>query len=342
MAAGETTSSGLLALVISSLAARAPEALPAGLRMPDCSLAHASAETKRGLLARAYEIGGPSFILGMGRRSREIGFDPVLLLMRSSSCAAVLGERWQRFERYTHSSHRTSFEFEGERSVRLTRRSEGASRPTAAENMLIYGLAAVLMEDIGALGLRMTLGSPGHALTIWEGGAPAELEREAFELADPAAGAVLLDWSAFEAVEVPDSGLPAPLIVYGANEALPTTRAVVDRVLADLGHRWSLEALGRELALSSRSLQRRLAAEGTKLSDIVKVLRVRSACALLARGELSLTEIGFHCGYSDSAHFSREFRRALGMPPTIYRETGRGSGTLRLEELSTGIALVAD
>jgi AraC-like DNA-binding protein len=77
---------------------------------------------------------------------------------------------------------------------------------------------------------------------------------------------------------------------------------------------------GQRLNLSPRSLQRRLAEENTSLSAIVRAVRIREAChLLLSESGLSLTEIGYWCGFSDSPHFSREFRRALAMPPSVYR-----------------------
>jgi AraC-like DNA-binding protein len=76
---------------------------------------------------------------------------------------------------------------------------------------------------------------------------------------------------------------------------------------------------GQRLNLSPRSLQRRLAEENTSLSAIVRAVRIREACHLLSESGLSLTEIGYWCGFSDSPHFSREFRRALAMPPSVCR-----------------------
>jgi AraC-like DNA-binding protein len=35
----------------------------------------------------------------------------------------------------------------------------------------------------------------------------------------------------------------------------------------------------------------------------------------------AVSEIGFLCGYSDQAHFTREFKRATGITPSKYRES---------------------
>ncbi|MAN60879.1 MAG: hypothetical protein CMI60_02925 [Parvibaculum sp.] len=60
------------------------------------------------------------------------------------------------------------------------------------------------------------------------------------------------------------------------------------------------------------------------MSELVRAVRVREACHLLEVGELSLTQIGFWCGFSDSAHFSRDFKKSLGMPPSVYRASSLG------------------
>lgn len=104
------------------------------------------------------------------------------------------------------------------------------------------------------------------------------------------------------------------------DEARPLARRVVKLLSDDLGRNWSCEEMARELRLSSRTLQRRLKEEGASLFTIIRAVRTREACQLLTGSELKLTEIGYWCGFSDSPHFSREFRRALGVPPVLYRQ----------------------
>jgi AraC-like DNA-binding protein len=42
----------------------------------------------------------------------------------------------------------------------------------------------------------------------------------------------------------------------------------------------------------------------------------------LKDGDVPLTAIGFCAGFSDSAHFSRDFRASMGMTPSDYRAIG--------------------
>lgn len=53
--------------------------------------------------------------------------------------------------------------------------------------------------------------------------------------------------------------------------------------------------------------------------SFIMKLRIERASALLLNSDKSLTEIAFNCGLSDQAHFSRLFRRFVGMTPTQWR-----------------------
>ena len=49
-------------------------------------------------------------------------------------------------------------------------------------------------------------------------------------------------------------------------------------------------------------------------------LRIRMACSLLEKGGLSITEIAFRCGFTDSNYFTRQFTKVMGSSPRAYRE----------------------
>ena len=52
--------------------------------------------------------------------------------------------------------------------------------------------------------------------------------------------------------------------------------------------------------------------------------RVRQACALLERGDLSVKAVALSVGYEDQLYFSRRFRALTGMPPTEWARARRG------------------
>ena len=85
----------------------------------------------------------------------------------------------------------------------------------------------------------------------------------------------------------------------------------------------SAESVAKVLAMSERTLQRRLAAEGASLTRLVDDVRERLARSLLARPEVTAQEIAFALGYSDARAFHRAFRRWTGTSPGAFRSRWR-------------------
>lgn len=54
-------------------------------------------------------------------------------------------------------------------------------------------------------------------------------------------------------------------------------------------------------------------------NQYLQMLRIDKAKQLLANTELALVDIGFACGYADQSHFSRMFKRLIGVSPRQYR-----------------------
>ena len=79
----------------------------------------------------------------------------------------------------------------------------------------------------------------------------------------------------------------------------------------------TLEQLAASLQLSSRTLHRRLDAEGKRYRDLLNLARMTKAEQMLLRG-LSVTDIAHNLGYGDSANFTRAFRRHHGLPPSRF------------------------
>lgn len=58
---------------------------------------------------------------------------------------------------------------------------------------------------------------------------------------------------------------------------------------------------------------------GCSPGEYLRRLRVREACRLLAETEESLSAIAYGTGYADQSHFTRHFKRAMGVTPGAYR-----------------------
>lgn len=91
-----------------------------------------------------------------------------------------------------------------------------------------------------------------------------------------------------------------------------------------LGHRTiTVPMVARELGISSRTLQRRLADEGASLRALLHQVRVDLSRAHLSDGRISNAEIARALGYSDVTSFWRAFKTGTGTAPSDYRRTRR-------------------
>jgi len=77
------------------------------------------------------------------------------------------------------------------------------------------------------------------------------------------------------------------------------------------------ESVARTLGMSPRTLQRRLADEGTTYHQVLSRTREQLACAYIREG-WSVTEVAFTLGFGDTSSFSRAFKRWTGVAPSQY------------------------
>lgn len=79
-----------------------------------------------------------------------------------------------------------------------------------------------------------------------------------------------------------------------------------------------VESLARRLHMSARTLQRRLADEGTSVRELADEARRARAIPLLAGGA-SIAEVAHLLGFAEPSAFHRAFRRWTGRTPESYR-----------------------
>ncbi len=89
------------------------------------------------------------------------------------------------------------------------------------------------------------------------------------------------------------------------HEAPLTIQHVEQIARSDLSRTWTLNEVAKRLCMSARSLQRALASEDAKFSEVLDCIRTNEARRLLERSKLSVTEIGYLGGFADSSHFNR-------------------------------------
>ncbi|MGV0691086.1 AraC family transcriptional regulator ligand-binding domain-containing protein [Mycolicibacillus trivialis] len=91
------------------------------------------------------------------------------------------------------------------------------------------------------------------------------------------------------------------------------------RLIRDPGQLPAMAVIAEEMAMTERTLHRRLAAEGTSYRGLVDEVRVALAVALLESG-LTVEETARQLGYSETAAFTRAFIRWTGERPSAHRK----------------------
>jgi len=89
-------------------------------------------------------------------------------------------------------------------------------------------------------------------------------------------------------------------------ERLPKGTARIDNIASDL-------------AMSGRTLERRLAQRGMPFSRMVDEVRSNLAKQYLTTTDFRLEQIAYLLGYSEAAAFVRAFKRSMGTTPSEYR-----------------------
>jgi AraC-like DNA-binding protein len=86
-----------------------------------------------------------------------------------------------------------------------------------------------------------------------------------------------------------------------------------------------IATLARGLAMSDRTLQRRLTAEGVSYQELLDEVRKETAGRHISEPRLAIGEVAYLLGYSEPAPFHRAFKRWYGITPDVFRRTQRSS-----------------
>ncbi|MDW3713854.1 MULTISPECIES: AraC family transcriptional regulator [Pseudomonas] len=92
-----------------------------------------------------------------------------------------------------------------------------------------------------------------------------------------------------------------------------------DRLLSQPGLLPDMERIANELHMTSRTLRRRLDAEGTSFRQLQEEVRNALAEELLATDGIRLEEIAERLGYGELSNFIHAFKRWKGITPGQYR-----------------------
>lgn len=81
----------------------------------------------------------------------------------------------------------------------------------------------------------------------------------------------------------------------------------------------NIETVASKLAMSVRTLQRRLSKEGVKFAEMLDTARCDRAKQALQQHDCSISEVAYSLGFSEPSTFHRAFKRWTGETPTAYR-----------------------
>ena len=98
-------------------------------------------------------------------------------------------------------------------------------------------------------------------------------------------------------------------------------RAVVEHIVEHYSERIDVEKLASRAFLSTRQFERRFRSLfQMSPSDFILKVRIDAARRLLVVSDLSITQIALQCGFFDNSHFTRQFKKKMGVSPLQFRK----------------------
>jgi len=94
----------------------------------------------------------------------------------------------------------------------------------------------------------------------------------------------------------------------------------IKEVIANMGYaQANMHQVAEQLALSSRTLQRKLQQTGSSFRQLQEQLILKEVTALLVDTKLSINEVGQLMGYTETSSFSRAIKKLTGNSPACIR-----------------------
>ncbi len=277
------------------------------------------------LIAKGIPDPGFAVRAGASMKVREAG-----LLGYVMSYSATLGDALRRLVRYSHIlTEAVEFRLEPPRrhhvAVAQCHPSLGVGLPFAVDYRLAAGLSIcrqITGVEIVPFEIDFSYDQPASTLEH------RRFFRCPLRFGQPKSRVILFERDLSLPVPQGDETLAGYLTAY-AEEVLRSlvsglslrerVRSAIWIALAD--GRPTLRRIASALGLPSRTLQRRLADEGTSLQQEVDAIRKMMAMAMLRDREISIDEVAFLLGYAERSTLFRSFRRWTGMTPREYRGT---------------------
>lgn len=299
---------------------------PTALQDPNAVV---SAKQHRGLLSDAQQCyQGSDLGLALGLQRSIATLDQLAYLMISSATlreATNAGLKYQNYSgRFSGNLVVTSFsEIQSEGCYQIDAKTElGDLRLLAIEDILTNIVTTcrwVLGQPLPITKLRCNYPAPPHAARYQEiFQCPIEFDAPATQLFFDAA---ILDQP------LPQSSPQSAILYKKLCEEQSIARNQGDIawklwqiIVEDPAHPPSLYDAAQQLHCSSRTLSRKLLAQGWQYQQLIDQVREIHARRFLSDPTLSITRIGQQLGYADSSGFHRAFKKWTGLSPRAFRE----------------------
>ncbi len=317
------TASTILRLIVEEAGRHHSGLIPEGLTKPDyVRTAYASDELKHFLLDAIYSERGPGAILQIGRGIDKAGFTPLWHILLTAIRPHRLLSSWRKIEEFSKTRFRIDYiRSTNGKGLKIHHYTRFGPPARNTENLLITGLFLSIFEKGGCQGLRCYVTPEiGPEVLVYHDGDFVDWRPNH----NIPTSCWRLEWENHELA------LPAPGLQADPNRALPLLaeyqdpdgiiESAISVVEDDLSHAWKVDDLACILAFSRRSLQRYFQRSELNFSILLRAVRFQQASLLLSDPAFSITDISYSCGFSDSAHFSRDFRKGVGISPSAYRQ----------------------
>jgi len=97
--------------------------------------------------------------------------------------------------------------------------------------------------------------------------------------------------------------------------------AAVDYILEHYHERIEMETLASLAFLSVRQFERRFRSLfHVSPGEFILKVRIDAAVRLLLESDFSMTQIALRCGFYDNSHFTRQFKKKMGVSPIQFRK----------------------
>jgi len=108
---------------------------------------------------------------------------------------------------------------------------------------------------------------------------------------------------------------------YSRRQYSNLVRSCLDYIDFHYAETVTLTGLAEQLSVSESYLSSRFIQEtGMNFVTYLNTVRIRYACTLLEKLQLSMQKVAELCGFSSSNYFARVFHQQMGISPTAYRK----------------------